>query len=324
MAEACAEFIRQSHDRPFLLVASFINPHDICYMAINDHDRRRGSPLRKNEAQQVLAEVLSHRNDIPNEEEFFATRCPPLPENHQVPNGVPDAIKPPYGGFRGHAFDNWGERQWRLHRWAYAQLTNRVDAQIGVVLDALRETGKQEKTLVVFTSDHGDLDGAHRLEHKSFFYEESARVPFIVSWEGVTAAGKVDRRHLVSTGLDLIPTLCDFAAVEVPERLRGLSVRALAEGRDPERWRKCVVTENRIGRMVCTGQFKYSVYPAGQQREFLVDLVKDPGEMTNLADDPTYGQQLARHRALMQQWVQQTKDRLARPYIIAANMSPSQ
>jgi arylsulfatase A-like enzyme len=170
--------------------------------------------------------------------------------------------------------------------------------------------------LIVFTSDHGDLDGAHRLEHKSFFYEEAARVPFIVNWKGVTKAGLVDRRHTVSSGLDVIPTLCDFAGVQPPEGLRGRSVRALAEGGVPNDWREGVVSEKKQGRMICTGRYKYSVYATGQQREFLVDLQADPGEMKNLAGDPGSQTQLDRHRAMLDRWVRETGDRLAKSYTI--------
>ena len=118
-----------------------------------------------------------------------------------------------------------------MHRWAYYRLTEQVDRQMGQVLQALREAGLEEKTLVVLTSDHGDMDGSHRLEHKSMFFEEAARVPFIVSLRGVTKPGLVDNQHLVSSGLDLIPTLCDFAGLKPPAVPRGCSVRALAEGR---------------------------------------------------------------------------------------------
>ena len=122
---------------------------------------------------------------------------------------------------RQHTFQNWSVEQWRLHRWAYCRLTERVDREIGQVLQALREAGLEEKTLVVLTSDHGDMDGSHRLEHKSMFFEEAARVPFIVSLKGVTKPGLVDNQHLVSSGLDLIPTLCDFAGIKPPAGAAG-------------------------------------------------------------------------------------------------------
>lgn len=202
LASACATFLAGPRDRPFLLVASFINPHDICYMAINDFERARSGKGRgkqaKGDAQECLAKALA-RPDGVSEDDFWSKHCPPAPANPEPQAGAPDAIgAAAFAGFRGHAFQNWSAEQWRLHRWAYRTLTERVDREIGSVLAALRDAGLDEKTLVVLSSDHGDMDGSHRLEHKSVFYEEAARVPFIVSLKGVTKAGAVDREHVVS------------------------------------------------------------------------------------------------------------------------------
>lgn len=191
-----------------------------------------------------------------------------------------------------------------------------VDAQIGRVLEALRDAGLEEETVIVFTSDHGDLDAAHRLEHKSILYEEAVRVPLIVSHKGVTPPGTVDTTHLVSFGLDLIPTLCDYAGIDPPQGLPGRSVRALAEGRQDESWRDQLVVESRAGRMLRTDRFKYNVYESGKHREQLIDLKDDPGEMVNLAENPDYKDVLRQHRKRLRGWVEETDDAIAREYIV--------
>lgn len=331
LAEACVQFLQQRHERPFLLVASFINPHDICYMAINDFERASPSARPKGKRAQAagkkggagaphqvaLAEALQPPPGM-SEADFVAKHCPPLPANLEPPAGEPEVLTAAaHGkGFRAHAFAHWGEKEWRLHRWAYCCLTERVDREIGQVLQALREAGLEENTLVVFSSDHGDHDGAHRLEHKSTFYEEAARVPFIVSLKGVTKPGLVDRTHVVSSGLDLIPTVCDFAGIAVPPELPGRSVRALAEGRDAGPWRDYVVSETHYGRMVCSGRYKYCVYESGERRETLVDLEEDSGEMRNLAASPGHRQILDRHRAFFRQWLDQYGDTIAAQYAV--------
>ncbi len=328
LADSCVQFLQQKHEQPFLLVASFINPHDICYMAINDFERAGGSGLKgkakkaaKKDSptaphQVALAAALQRPAGLSDEE--FLAQLPPLPANLEPPQGEPDILAgASHGtGFRAHAFANWGERQWRLHRWAYCRLTELVDREIGQVLQTLRDTGLEDNTLVVFSSDHGDHDGAHRLEHKSTFYEEAARVPFIVSYKGVTKPGLVDRTHVVSSGLDLIPTLCDFAGIAVPPDLPGRSVRALAEGRDPGVWRPFVVSETHYGRMVCSGRFKYCVYESGERRESLVDLVADPGEMQNLAAAPEHASVLQQHRDCLRQWLDGYGDQFATEYAV--------
>lgn len=300
LAETCADYLRGTHDKPFLLVASFINPHDICFMALSaarDPGKIRG-PKPMEDAMALPAGI--------SREEFFARLCPPLPDNYEIPPGEPDAIlAADRRGFRTFVRNEWSDEQWRIHRWTYARLTEVVDSQIDQVLKALREAGLDRNTLVVFASDHGDMDASHRLEHKSVLYDEASRVPFIVSWPGVTRPGLVDKKHLVSTGLDLIPTLCDFAGIPQPASLKGRSVRALAEGRPVKAWRETLVTENGSSRMLRSARYKYVVYATGARREMLTDMVEDPGEMKNLALDPAFAGVLSEHRRMLVAWYAQ-------------------
>jgi choline-sulfatase len=310
LAREAADFIRAEHDRPFFLVTSFINPHDICYMAIRDHAGKDYDKLKLGEA--------VRRPEGVSEAEFYSGHCPPLPENYEIPPGEPEAIKKLIRGrpFQQHTRDDWGERKWRLHRWAYCRLTEIVDRQVGVVLDALRESGREEDTVVVFTSDHGDQDASHRLEHKMVLYEESANIPLIISQKGTTPAGHVDRSHLVSNGLDLMPTLCDYAGVEPPEGRQGSSLRPLAENRGAK-WRDQVVCESVVGRMVRTERFKYCVYESGANRETLIDLEKDPGEMNNLAEKAAYRDVLNAHRRRMSRWIGRAGDKIGAEYVVS-------
>jgi choline-sulfatase len=311
LADTCAQFLRQKRDKPFLMVASFINPHDICFMALSDAK----TPGKINGPKPLL-DALTLPTGM-SREEFFAKACPPLPANYAIPPGEPEAIlAADTRAFRTYARKSWTDEQWRLHRWAYARLTERVDSEIGVVLTALRETGLEANTLVVFVSDHGDMDASHRLEHKSVLYDEATRVPLIVSWKGITKPGLIDREHLVSTGQDLIPTLCDFANVPVPSALKGRSVRALAEGRTPPAWREAQVVENGDSRMVRSARYKYIIYAAGANREFLVDMKSDPGEMKNLAQEPALSSVLKEHRQLLKTWYQQNNETLDARYIV--------
>jgi len=318
LARACADFLRQKRDKPFLLLASFINPHDICYMAIDDHARSLGKPVRDTIERRCLAEALALPDGV-SRKRFFRDTCPPLPPNFEIPEGEPDGVeKTDWRAFRAYVRRHWSKDKWRLHRWAYARLTERVDAEIGVVLKALRESGRERDTVVIFTSDHGDMDSAHRLEHKSMLYEEACRIPLIVSWKGVTKPGAVDTEHLVSNGLDLIPTLCDFAGVPSPPELNGRSIRPLAEGRQPEKWRETLVVENEHSRLVLWGRFKYGVYDTGKRRELLVDLKEDPGEMRNRAADPACRKLVETGRRLLREWYDQHGEALPARYIVKA------
>jgi len=320
LAEDCANYVRQEHDRPFLLVASFMNPHDICAV----HPENPTEPV---EAMPWLADVVRLPEGF-SQEEFYQKLCPPLPENFEPTQDAPPRLlqsgddeesgKPRQRISKKAATTKATDEQWRLRRWAYARLTEWVDANIGVVLSALRESGLADKTLVVFTSDHGEMDGAHHLTTKGKPYEEAMRVPFIVSWPGVTAPGRVDSTHLVSSGLDLIPTLCDFAGIPIPGGLKGRSVKPLALGAEAADWRTSLAIEIHGARALRTERYSYAVYGEGEPRELLTDLKNDPLQMRNLAPDPAYRETLERMRAQLAAWYQEHGENLEPQYRIDA------
>jgi choline-sulfatase len=306
LAETCAGFLRKKHDKPFFLVASFINPHDICHLAINDFGESGIDLILKQKCvleNESVARAARNPAGV-DDEEFFARHCPPLPDNYLPQVDEPEAVSEllDQRTFRRHAKEKWGERGWRRHRWAYCRLTEEVDRQVGVVLDALREAGLDQDTVVIFTSDHGDNDGAHQLEHKDVLYEEATRIPFILCDPAAPARGAVDREHLVCNGLDLFPTVCDYAGATVPAGLRGTSLRPLVTGAGPDDGcRGHVLIESEFGFGIRTRDFLYALYDQGANREQLYDLRRDPGQTRNFVADPGCADVLARHRALARQ-----------------------
>lgn len=305
LASKCEAFLREKHTQPFLLVASFINPHDICYMAIDAYTKANQLPAmypKSVKERECVAEALETPPGAVH---------PPLPANHAPTSEEPAALGR-YGSFRGYVRKHWTAEDWRLHRWAYCRLTERVDAEIGKVLAALRETGLDRDTVVVFSSDHGDMDSAHGFEHKSLPYDESARVPFIVSWPGHAPAGRVDKRHLISSCVDLLPTLCDYAGIAPPEGLPGRSVRPLVEKGRAENWREDVAIECADSRSVRTRGFKYSLFAGDAPREMLTDMQQDPGETVNLASNPKFATVLADHRRRLRAQIEALGDTYGR------------
>lgn len=293
LAEESARLIVSEHDRPYLMVSSFINPHDICYMAIRAFFPDFGPELEVN----TLGEALKIPAEI-SEQEFFDNYCPQLPPNFEVQEGAPAVFHDfrRLSPFKEYVFDNWDEKMWRLHRWAYCRLTEQVDAQIGAVLDAVDASERPDNTVVIFTSDHGDMDGAHRTEHKTYFYDEAARVPLVVSHPGRIAAGSVSSA-LVSNGLDLLPTLCDYAGAVVPSDLEGVSFRPVSEGRTSSA-RDYVYAESEIGVMIKTADYKYTLYYGTENCEQLYDMRQDPLEMRNAAHDGELSEVLHLHRRI--------------------------
>lgn len=296
LAAECAAFLKKPHEKPFLLVASLINPHDICFQAILAHNQKSHFS-RANTAVNRMREAEKMPEGV-SEEAFYKTHCPPLPANHEPTSPEPKGIAVGLTDrkFKPWIREHWGEKEWRLHRWTYCRLTEVVDRQVGVILKALKEAGLDDDTLVVFTSDHGDMDAAHRMEHKTWMYEEAARIPLIVRKPGLTKAGHVDREHLVSNGLDIFPTLCDLAGVTPPQELPGQSFAPLLDGSKPKAWRKNLMVEGQFSFGVTDGRYKYMLFDSAGPEEMLCDLKTDPGELKNIAADPACADVLARMR----------------------------
>ena len=304
------DFIKRSRNKPFFMITSFLNPHDICEWArIHsgvDDEMRNG-------------EV----GPAPASEE-----CPPLPANFDPPLDEPEVVRQRLvhderARTSVHPTSNWTKADWRQYRWAYCRLVELVDVQIGKLLDALQEVGQLENTLIVYTSDHGDGNASHQWNQKVVLYEEAIRLPMIVSWSGHTRSNVVDE-HLVSMNLDLLPTFCEFAGAERKEGLSGNSLRqfvmADSEGDPARQLRSFVVTETKLfddvqGRALITDRLKYIVYSAGKRPEQLFNLERDPGEMNSLVDHPEYQAQLQRHRTLLRSWMDSIGDPFSRAHL---------
>ena len=324
------DFIRRKRNKPFFLVVSCMNPHNICEWA-------RGQKLPDGPI-----------GDPPSIEEL-----PPLRGNHLPPVGETEVMaymRRSYQRTSTFPVRNFDDRKWREYIWAYYRLIEKVDGEIGRLLKVLRDTGQEENTLILFTSDHGDCHCAHKWNQKTVFYDESTRVPYILSWKGKTPRGASD--ILANTGVDTFPTLCDFAGIDPPAGLPGKSLKTVALGRKPDWKREYVVVQNHLaqgkglggatdqekrenklspyGRMVRSDRYKYCVYAddrpelplvdldtlTGERKELerqrmllrtvrqesLVDMQNDPGEAKNLAKDPDYAEVLKIHRIYLNQF----------------------
>ena len=306
LAKCAAKYIKQNHENPYFMIVSLINPHDICYKAIRNFAISEGIMEFFQHITPELA-TLDEALRIPegiSREEFFSTHCPPLPPNYEPQLEEPQAInwlinlRP----FRVYAREKYTDEDWRMHRWAYCRLTEVVDKQIQVILDALKESGREKNTLVIFSSDHGDMNAAHRLEHKTVLYEESANVPFLVMWKGKIPGGRVDSVNLVSNMLDLIPTVTDYAGKPSYSDPRGKTLRPLLENKKTE-WRKSLGVETEIGRMVVDDNMrKYIKYDVVGFEEQLLDLKSDPYETMHFTNYSAYSEILAKLRKQYFEW----------------------
>ena len=262
-SEEAVRFLREHRERPFCLWASFFMPH---------------TPL------------VPHRRywDL-----YDGVRL-------ELPDRSQDALET---GFHGHLV-RAKERGWyqqtdeQLHdaiRGYYGNISQ-MDANVGRVFDTLRELGLDKNTVVAYTSDHGEMAGAHRMWTKHNMYEQSVRVPLIVRTPDRQGAGSA-REHIVEQ-VDLFPTLAELCGFNAPAGIDGRSFAASVRGqRHAARefayseyyfCRRVFTADDRfVGKppilMVRTDRWKLNYL--SWDRSELFDLENDPGEFRNAIED---------------------------------------
>ena len=185
---------------------------------------------------------------------------------------------------------DWDRMSWKqvakAQQHYFGQITH-IDHQIGRLIAALRWRGLWDDTLVLFTSDHGDMMGDYGLFFKGHFFEGSGRIPMILrpprSWEGMVPAQRYTRPVSL---VDVLPTLVSAAGAAADD-VDGVSLLPALEGKDPigERVFHGEIYEGDARHHCLTdGRFKYMWFRMGG-KEYLFDLEEDPEEVNNLARD---------------------------------------
>ena len=171
----------------------------------------------------------------------------------------------------------------------YFGMVSMLDHYIGKVLDKLDELKLTEKTLVVFTTDHGHFYGQHGLIAKGpYHYEDVIKIPFIVSLPGSVPQGK--RSDAFQSTVDLAPTMLSFAGIEIPSCMTGVDQKDVWLGKT-ESVRDHIIVENRAQpttislKTYVEKNYKITVY-ANQPYGEIFDLKNDPDELVNLWDKP--------------------------------------
>jgi arylsulfatase A-like enzyme len=232
-----------------------------------------------------------------------------LPENY-----LPD--NDPYA-------DKWGslrpEERERLTSWmrGYYAMTANLDANIGRLLAAVEDLALAKDTIVVFSSDHGEMFGAHGRRAKNIFYEEAARVPFLVRWTGRSKPGL--RSDACISTVDIMPTLLGLMRLPVPEEVEGMDLSHLVLGEDgpePEaallqNTGACAAWEDgHEWRALRDKRYTYARYRV-DDRELLFDNIEDPLQVRNLAGDPDYAAVLERFRTMLSRRMAELNDDFA-------------
>lgn len=293
------EFLRwldEQQGDPWFAHVSFINPHppfvapepfNTLYDPADGPDFHRATSVAQEAGQHPL---LAHR----------------LATNKRSPSHL-------IGAGDGLVAD-WDEADFRTIRATYWGMISEVDAQLGRLFDGLRSSGAWENTLIVLTSDHGEMMGDHYSLGKFGYFDPAYRIPLIIRDPARPAGHGVQVREF-SESVDIVPTLAAAAGLETPDHLDGLSLGPFLDGAKPEGWRRHVHWEFdfrsfavALGRPIDTcnmsvlrgERFKYVHF--ADWPPLLFDLQADPGEATNLADDPAHAQTRLEMAEAMLSW----------------------
>ena len=284
-AEKTIEFIRQKHDGPWLASVNIYDPHPPfnppqIYREMFNPAEMPGSLFRATDLQQQKKLRTAD----------FQSKCQ-SPEELDIRN--PILPRPPQSESRGERVSR-GKRDVKTLQAAYYAMIKLIDDQLGRIIEVLEETGQRQHTVVIFTSDHGEMLGDHGLIQKGCrFYEGLVRVPLIFSCPGYFEQG-LESEALVEL-LDKAPTLLEIAGLEIPEQMQGRSLLPILKGQTaPNHHRQFVRSEyynaldepdGTFATMYRNQRHKLVVYHGLPHGE-LYDLQEDPHEFDNLWDQP--------------------------------------
>ncbi|MCC7495241.1 MAG: sulfatase-like hydrolase/transferase [Fimbriimonadaceae bacterium] len=282
LAGQAADFVRQRAQRPgpFGAILSFYAPH---------HPVAPPQPWHERYTLEQAALPANHRDDLRGKpfRQRQNSECYVLPE--------------------------WSEEQFRGYvrrYWGYCGFLEQCAAQ---VLQALDDSGRADDTIVLWTSDHGDMVAAHGMIHKlgTCGYEELLNVPLLLSYPGRVPAGS--HSGALCATVDLVPTLLDLIGLPRPAELDGRSFGNVLRGSATEHREAVVCNWMEQGLVVRTKQQKLVFNHSPRDLDEVYDLVADPGELHNLAPTAA-GQRTAEDlHGRLGDWLRQTHHPYAEP-----------
>lgn len=181
-------------------------------------------------------------------------------------------------------FEEISPEQIMKARAIYFGMVSYIDEQFGRIIRELKEQGLYDNTIIVYTSDHGEMNGEHGLWYKNSFYDPSVSVPFIWSYPGRIKEGQISNDPVMI--LDILPTLCDLCSLEKPGEMDGNSLAGQLICGAEEEGRAAFSESYRsksYGYMIRKGPWKYCWFALEKGRLFNMD--EDPQELENLIDD---------------------------------------
>ena len=277
------EFIKNHKDdkKPFYLTLSYGTPHD---------------PWEKDNVPKMYYDMFKNKTLGPS-------------KNYS------DSLDP-----YGDSWSNEHKTQKMIAEWmrVYYAMTTNLDWNFGRLISSIKDAGIIDNTIIIFTSDHGEMFGSHGRMKKNIFYEESIRVPFLIQWRDKLSLGhKLDT--LLST-VDIMPTILGLVDVEIPKEVEGtdLSLALKRKNFDEPLFAflmntgACAIWEDgHEWRAIRDKKYTYAVYRGSEnlpRKELFFNNINDPFQLNNLIDNLKYVTKINRFRSFLSEKMNQLND----------------
>ncbi|QEF99802.1 Arylsulfatase [Stieleria maiorica] len=268
IADGAIALLERKSDKPFFLHVNFTAPHD---------------PL-------IIPPGYEDKYD-PDEVPVPANLLPEHPFDHGNLRGRDEQLLP------------WPRTESDVRREiaAYYAVIDDMDHQIGRILNTLRKSGRDENTVIIFTSDHGLALGSHGLMGKQNMYEHTIGVPFIIAGPGIPHGKRTDAQIYLR---DIYPTTCELAGIAIPDSVDGKSLAAVLNGTADQIYPAVYGYYHDVQRMVRTKRWKLIQYPRIDEVQ-LFDLENDPLEQHDLASSNEHAAIRDKLADQMHRWFQE-------------------
>jgi arylsulfatase A-like enzyme len=282
VADRTIDFIeKRDKEQPFMLSIGFQDPHHPHCVPKEFTDKVNPDrvPLPKR-----------REGEYDDKPRYFALANQGKLESNDV-RGVFRGEFPVAGQGGGTDYNLISERDARLSRAYYHSMVKIIDQQMGRIMQCLEEQGISDNTIIVFTTDHGELLGDHGIWMKGpFHYEELVKIPFIVRWPKGIPGGQV--LDSLINQVDIVPTILEAIGMEVPGHVDGVSALPMLQKKADEirdyTIVECTDDPDTLRLKTVVTKYRKLTYYHGNDFGELYDLEKDPDEFTNLWDDPEY------------------------------------
>jgi arylsulfatase A-like enzyme len=328
------------HNEKEMFEASFQEAKNVYLGGMADHyelplrdygaDGKLGEPTRKGYSTEQFAQAavdfIKDHGQKNTDQPFFcyvaftAPHDPYSPEANYI-SYYPDGTLPLPGNYMPHhpfEFDQLTVRDENLTGWPrkpeviqmilsdYYALITHLDTQIAKILNALKETGQYDNTIIVYAADNGLAAGSHGLLGKQSLYEHSSKVPLIIKGPGVPQDQELDAFAYIH---DLYPTLAALAGIPEPNDVDGISLVPVIQGERDSVRDALFTSYKHTVRAVRNKKYKLIRYPERDYTQ-LFDLENDPLEIHNLAELPEHQNKKEEMFQLMRQWQQSFQDKI--------------